>query len=285
MAKSVVAITGASSGIGEVFARKLAPEHDLILIARRRDRLEALAKEFEGSFGCKSQVVEADLSSEDGLETAAKAITDEPNLVLLVNNAGFGSKGRFWEKAYEWEERMYRVHVIATLRLTHAALQNMVAKDRGAIINVASVAAFVSNVGSVSYSATKSWMKVFTEGLYLELKSVGSNVVVQALCPGFTYSEFHDVMGVDRLRMAPRRFWMRAGDVVDASLQGLARGQLFVIPGWQYRLLTAFISKLPSKLRVQVELLTGRSRSRQLGSSEGRTEIGPPKGGGEARGE
>ena len=77
--------------------------------------------------------------------------------------------------------------------------------------------------GAVSYSATKSWMTVFTEGLYLELKSVGSNVTVQALCPGFTYSEFHEVMGVDRLRMAPRSFWMRAEDVVDASLEGLAR--------------------------------------------------------------
>src|SRR5438270_1888210 len=170
---------------------------------------------------------------------------------------------------------MYRVHVTATLRLTHAALQNMVAKDRGAIINVASVAAFVRNAGSVSYGATKSWMTVFTEGLYLELKSVGSRVVVQALCPGFTYSEFHDVMGVDRLRMAPRSFWMRAEDVVDASLAGLARGQLFVIPGWRYRLLAAFLSKLPSRLRVAVESLSSRARTRQLASSEGRTEIGP----------
>src|SRR5436305_9324571 len=192
MARSVVAITGASSGIGEVFARKLAPEHDLILIARRRDRMEALAAEFERSFGCRSQVIEADLSSDEGLETAAKAIADEGNLVLLINNAGFGTKGRFWQKPYSEEEAMYRVHVRATLRLTHAALQGMVARDRGGIINVASVAAFVRNVGTVSYSATKSWMTVFTEGLYLELKSVGSNVSVQALCPGFTYSEFHE---------------------------------------------------------------------------------------------
>jgi short-subunit dehydrogenase len=278
MARSVVAITGASSGIGEVFARKLAPEHDLILIARRRDRMEALAAELQSSFGCGSQVVEADLASDEGLETAAKAVTGEPNLVLLINNAGFGTKGRFWQIPYSQEETMYRVHVRATLRLTHAALQGMVARDRGGIINVASVAAFVRNVGAVSYSATKSWMTVFTEGLYLELKSVNSNVTVQALCPGFTYSEFHDVMGVDRLRMAPRSFWMRAEDVVDASLEGLARGRLFVIPGWRYRLLTAFLSALPSAIRLQVELLSGRARSRQLASSKGRTEIGPPDG-------
>jgi short-subunit dehydrogenase len=278
MARSVVAITGASSGIGEVFARKLAPEHDLILIARRRDRLDALGSELEKSFGCKSQVVVADLSSDEGLGTAAKVVADEPDLVLLINNAGFGSKGRFWEKPYDLEEKMHRVHIVAALRLTHAALQTMVLRDRGGIINVASVAAFVRNVGSVSYGATKSWMTVFTEGLYLELKSIDSNVVVQALCPGFTYSEFHDVMGVDRPRMAPRQFWMRAEDVVDASLAGLAHRQLFVIPGWRYRLLTALLSKLPSRLRVRVELLTGRSRSKQLPSSRISTEIGPPDG-------
>lgn len=277
MARPVVAITGASSGIGEVFARKLAPEHDLILIARRRDRLEELASELSQSSGCRSQIVASDLSSEEGLESAAKAVLDEPNLVLLINNAGFGSKGRFWEKTYESEEKMYRVHVTANLRLTHAALQTMVARDRGAVINVASVAAFVRNAGAVSYGATKSWMAVFTEGLYLELKSAGSHVIVQALCPGFTYSEFHDVMGVDRLRMAPRSFWMRAEDVVDASLAGLGRGELFVIPGWRYRLLTAFLSKLPSSLRVRVEAVTSRARTGQLASSGGRTEIGPPE--------
>lgn len=153
----------------------------------------------------------------------------------------------------------------------------MVRNDHGAIINVASVAAFVRNAGAVSYGATKTWMTVFTEGLYLELKSIGSNVTVQALCPGFTYSEFHDVMEVDRLRMAPRRFWMRAEDVVDASLAGLARRQLIVVPGWHYRLLTAFLSALPGKLRLKIETLTGRARSRQLASSGGHTEIGPPK--------
>jgi short-subunit dehydrogenase len=278
MARSVVAITGASSGIGEVFARKLAPEHDLILIARRRDRLETLAEEFHRSFGCHSRVVAADLSSDQDLESVAQTLMEEPELVLLVNNAGFGSKGRFWEKTYQSEEQMYRVHVTANLRLTHAALQKMVARDRGAIINVSSVAAFVRSAGAVSYGATKSWMAVFTEGLYLELKSVGSNVVVQALCPGFTYSEFHDVMGVERPHMAPRAFWMRAEDVVDASLAGLSRRKLFVIPGWHYRLLTAFLSALPSWIRVRVEAATGRARSKQLASDGGRTEIGPPKG-------
>lgn len=276
MARSVVAITGASSGIGEMFARRLAPEHDLLLIARRRDRLESLASELGRLYGREVKILAADLSSDLDLERAAQAIANEPDLVLLVNNAGFGNKGRFWEKPYEWEEKMHKVHITATLRLTHAALGNMVPKNRGGIINVASVAAFVRNVGAVSYGATKSWMTAFTEGIYVELDSIGSKVVVQALCPGFTYSEFHDTMGVDRERMAPQQFWLRAEDVVDSSLAGLARGQLFVIPGWRYRLLTTFLTKIPTGLRLRVERLTGRARSRDRVSAGGSTEIGPP---------
>src|SRR5205085_1893673 len=99
--------------------------------------------------------------------------------------AGFGTKGRFWEAELDGQDRMHRLHVLATMRLTHAALRNMVPRDFGGIINVASVAAFVRSSGSTSYSATKSWMTAFTEGLYLELRSSGSNVAVQALCPGF----------------------------------------------------------------------------------------------------
>lgn len=273
MARSVVAITGASSGIGEVFARKLAPEHDLLLIARRRERLETLAAELRESAGCQVQILEADLTVAGDLNAAAKAIADEGDLVLLVNNAGFGSKGRFWETSYETQQRMHELHVMATLRLTYAALRNMVPRDRGGVINVASVAAFVRNVGSVSYSATKSWMAVFTEGLYLELESVQSKVVVQALCPGFTYSEFHDIMGVDRAKHAPASFWMNAEDVVNASLAGLHRGKLFVVPGWRYRLLVGLLSKVPTALRLKVETLSGRARARRTLTSERTKQI------------
>lgn len=258
--KTLVAITGASSGIGMTFARKLAPEHDLLLIARRRDRLEELAQEFSNAYGTRSEVLPSDLSEASALNEVAERIASEPNLALLVNNAGFGTRGYFWKAPYEEQERMHNLHVMATLRLTHAALGNMVARDFGAIINVASVAAYVRAPGSTSYSATKSWMTAFTEGIHLELQSAGSNVRVQALCPGFTYSEFHDRLPEKRESMAPPPFWLTADEVVEASLAGLNTRKLFVIPGWRYRLLVGFLTKFPTGLRLAVESATGRAR-------------------------
>jgi len=147
---------------------------------------------------------------------------------------------------------------MATLRLCHAALRVLVPRDRGAIINVASVAAFIRGTGSGSYGSTKSWMTAFTEGLHLDLRSIGSKVTVQALCPGFTYTEFHDTMGVSRESRAPRSFWLNANDVVEASLDGLRRGKLYVVPGWRYKLLTAFATKLPHGARIAFESMRKR---------------------------
>lgn len=257
MARTVVAITGASSGIGETFARRLARDHDLILIARRKERLAEIARQL----GPGHEVIEADLTREQDLSRVADRLASEPNLGLLVNNAGFGTLGRFWEADLAGQEAMHKLHVMATVRLTHAALRNMVARDFGGIVNVASVAAFVRGPGSVSYGATKTWMTTFTEGLHLELRSVGSQVVVQALCPGYTYSEFHDVLGLDRKRIASDAYWLSAEQVVDASLDGLRRRKLFVVPGWRYRMLVAALTKLPTSLRLLVESRARRSRT------------------------
>ena len=264
----VVLLTGASSGIGEAFARKLAPEHDLLLIARRKERLDALAQEFQSRFGTATEMLRADLTKEGDLSRVAERLENHPFLVLLINNAGFGSKGRFWQSPLEEQEDMHRLHIMATVRLTHAALRNLVPRDVGGIINVASVSAFVRNAGSVSYGATKSWMTSFTEGLYLELKGMGSRVTVQALCPGFTYSEFHDKMSVDRRRLAGSALWMTAQEIVEASLDGLHKRKLFVIPGWRYRLITIFVTKIPSVLRLKVEEIATQRRQRAMGIEE-----------------
>jgi uncharacterized protein len=261
MARTLVAITGASSGIGAVFARKLAPEHDLLLIARRRDRLEALRDELASSTSSVIETMPADLTEPGALDAVADRIRFETRLALLINNAGFGTVGRFWEAPLASQEAMHALHVMATVRLTHAALRNLVARDCGAIVNVASVAAFVRNAGAVSYGATKAWMSAFTEGLYLELRGLGSNVVVQALCPGFTYSEFHQAMGVERPSLAGSSLWMTAEQVVEASLDGLRKRKLFVIPGWRYRLLVAFLTKLPIALRLPIESASSRMRA------------------------
>jgi uncharacterized protein len=222
--------------------------------------------------------MQADLTAEPDLVAVADRIRFEDRLALLVNNAGFGTVGRFWEAPIDTQEAMHKLHVMATVRLTHAALRNMVPSDFGAIINVSSVAAFMHNAGSVSYGATKSWMTAFTEGLYLELQGAHSKVIVQALCPGFTYSEFHSVLGVERDRLAGAGLWMTAEQVVDASLAGLRKHKPFVIPGWRYRLLTTLFTKIPTAWRLAAELAFSRARavrvqlpsenSKHLGSGE-----------------
>jgi len=261
VARPVAVITGASSGLGVVFARKLAAKHDLLLIARRKERLDALAAELTAEYGCAANVLAADLIEEKDLAAVADRIAGEENLALLVNNAGFGARGLFWESNLDVLEQMHRLHVMATVRLSHAALRTMAAKNSGGIINVASVAAFVRRSGSVSYGSTKTWMTAFTEGLYLELKSIRSAVKVQALCPGFTYTEFHDTAHIDRKSMAPPALWLRAEFVVDESLRALARGKLFVVPGWRYKAIVALLSTLPSPLRIAVEAAGARKQA------------------------
>jgi short-subunit dehydrogenase len=260
--KSVAVITGASSGFGVVFARKLAADHDLLLVARRKERLETLAAELTAQYGCEVDVLPADLTNENDLSSVAERIAAEPRFTLLVNNAGYGTRGLFWESDLAVQENMHRLHVMATVRLSHAALRNLVPKNVGGIINVASVASFVQRAGSVSYGATKRWMTTFTEGLYLELESIQSAVKVQALCPGFTYTEFHAALGIEREKVAPSSLWLQPEFVVDESLKALARGKLFVIPGWRYQAIVALVSKLPTPLRLAFENAGSTKNSR-----------------------
>jgi short-subunit dehydrogenase len=259
MPRPLALITGASSGLGSVFARKLAASgYDLLLAARRLDRLEQLAAELSR---VSVETLATDLATDAGIDRVAARVAALPALDLLINNAGFGLKGRFWETPVEDQQRMQRLHVDATLRLCHAALRGMVARNSGAIINVSSVAAYARSPGNVGYCASKGWINDFTEGLHLELTGAGSKVKVQALCPGFTYTEFHDSMGVSRDRIASW-LWMSAESVVDASLAGLDRGRLFVIPGWPYRLTTMFMPRIPSGLRIRIEAASPHSRDR-----------------------
>jgi short-subunit dehydrogenase len=260
--KPLAVITGASSGFGAVFARKLAADYDLLLVARRREKLEALAAELAAHYGCTAEVLPADLADEKDLTAVAERIAAEPRLALLVNNAGIGSRGLFWESDLAAQEHMHRLHVMAVVRLSHAALRNMVPKNAGGIINVASVAAFVQRAGSVSYGATKRWMASFTEGLFLELKGSQSKVRVQVLCPGFAYTEFHAALGVNRSAVAPAWLWLQPEFVVEESLKALDRGKLIVIPGWRYRAIVALLTKLPTPLRLAFETAGSTKNSR-----------------------
>ncbi len=260
--RPLAAITGASSGIGATFARALAARgYDLILIARRAARLETLAAELAERHGAKSEVVIADLNVAADLERVAGRLQGA-NLDMLVNNAGFGTPGQFAPSPYAPQEGMHLLHVMATLRLTHAVLAGMIAKRSGAVINVASIAGFLTSPGAVSYGASKCWINAFTEGIWMELRGTGSPVKVQSLCPGFTYSEFHDVAGMDRTKLAPQGWWYPAEQVVEESLAGLERDQIFVIPGWRYRLLVGFVNRIPSSLRRAMLLAVARRNGR-----------------------
>jgi hypothetical protein len=252
--RPLAAITGASAGIGATFARALAARgYDLILIARRADRLETLAAELAARHRAKSEVVTADLNAAADLERVA-GLLHAANLDMLVNNAGFGTPGQFASADYGPQEGMHLLHVMATLRLTHAVLAGMIERRAGAVINVASIAGFLTSPGAVSYGASKCWINAFTEGIWMELRGTGSPVRVQALCPGFTYSEFHDVAGMDRTKLAPSSWWYPAEEVVQESLAGLERDQIFVIPGWRYRMLVGFVNRIPHSMRRSILL-------------------------------
>ena len=260
--RRVALITGASSGIGAAFARRLANDgFELILVARRQDLLQQLASELGGA-----ESLAADLTSEDDLARVEARIAAQPDLELLINNAGFGTRGRLWETPLEAQERMHQLHVMATLRLARAALAAMVPRARGGVINVSSVAAFGQSPGNISYCATKAWMNSFTEGLDMELRDVNSPVRVQALCPGFTVTGFRDAMGMNRDGI-PAWLWMSAEDVVDASLRGLQQGKLRVVPGAIYKLFVFLEGLTPRRIRSAAVVAAARRTRRTRGAA------------------
>jgi hypothetical protein len=248
-------VTGASSGIGEVFARRLSLKgYRLILVARRTERLNKLEAEIGNA-----DFLGADLALEADLDRVARRISEEPRLEFLVNNAGFGLPASgFAEAAPEDLDRMHRLHILAIERLTRAALEGMIPRRKGTIINVSSVAGFLSTPYNLSYCATKAWINRFTEALWLELRCMRSEVRVQALCPGFTRTEFHRGAGMER-RLVPGSFWMSPEAVVDASLRGLERNRWVVVPGWRYRLFLSLLRRLPESLSHRAAMRYGRS--------------------------
>ena len=240
-ASGTVLITGASSGIGAAFGRSLASQgYDLVLVARREAQLRSLAGEAQRKFNVTTKVFPADLSDPaqvKRLETLVAAIGD---LEILINNAGFGVPEKFTEIQAERSAEMIQVHVLAAVRLCRAALPGMISRGRGSIINVSSIAAFMAGPKNATYSATKAYLNVFSEGLQDELK--GTGVRVQALCPGLTHTEFHDRPGYeDYKRKIPEFFWMSAEDVVRESLDALKKGRVICVPGRKNRLVVAIV--------------------------------------------
>lgn len=226
-------ITGASAGIGAEFARQLAEKgYDLILVARRRERLEALAEILRQRFKVQIEVLPADLADDGELRQVEKYAAGKDDLEVLVNNAGFGIPGLFAETEIDTTMTMVNVHVIASVRLTRAVLPAMIERNRGFVIQVSSISAFNSSTGSPTYGATKAYLNAFTDGLVTEL--YGTGVHVQALCPGFTHTEFHDSEKYEKFRVKeriPEFMWMDCDTVVRASLQNVLKRAGIYVPG------------------------------------------------------
>ena len=234
-------ITGASSGIGAAFARSLAAQgYHLILVARREAQLRSLADELHRKFNVRARVFPADLSDPTQVKRLETLIAETGDLEILINNAGFGVPGKFAEIQAERNVEMIQVHVVATVRLCRAALPGMIFRGRGAIINVSSVAAFMATPRNATYSATKAYLNVFSEGLQDEIK--GTGVRVQALCPGLTHTEFHDRPGYEDYKTKiPRLLWMSAEDVVRESLDALKKNRVICVPGFKNRVIVAIL--------------------------------------------
>jgi short-subunit dehydrogenase len=241
--RPIALITGASAGLGREFALQLARAgHDLVLVARDGERLRTLSTELRRLYGTEAQVLCADLTSDSDVARVVARIDQVP-IDLLVNNAGFGTRGSLARASRVDQDAMLRVHVLAAHRLAHAAVQGMVDRSRGAIINVSSVASWLSSPGNVNYTSTKAWQRVFIESLSLELR--GKGVYVQALCPGYTHTEFHQRGGMDKRRI-PSWWWMSAERVVADSLRALGRRRpVVVVPGIGYKIAVLLIRFLP----------------------------------------
>ncbi|MDR1960074.1 MAG: SDR family NAD(P)-dependent oxidoreductase [Planctomycetaceae bacterium] len=239
LSRPTAVITGASSGIGAAFANQLAAEgFRLILVARNQEKLRQLQEHLRQQYQAESEIMIADLSDTGQTRQLAEKIAGLENLEYMINNAGFGLGKRFPNADVEAETNMIRVHCEATVRLSHAAVQAMRPHKKGYIINVASMAAFLTGPGAADYCATKAFIRSFSHSIQADIQEHG--IRVQALCPGFVRTNFHfaptmfgsDVSGI------PDFLWLKSDRVVRGSLRSLRRHRLRVtyIPSLRYKL-------------------------------------------------
>ena len=254
-------VTGASSGIGDAFARRLAAEGtDLVVVARSTDKLEALAAELGSRHRVDVEVIGADLSDMSEVAKVEDRLRDVGRPIdLLINNAGFGTSGRFVELDVDWQDQEIRLNVVALMRLTHAALNSMRGRGSGSVINVSSTASFQALPTFATYAATKAFVTSFSEAVHEEVRREGLSVTV--VCPGFTRTEFADVSGSshDAARL-PSFLWMDADEVARIGLAAAARKNPLCVTGVQNRLAAGFVGAMPRRLIRRITGLGARLR-------------------------
>jgi len=253
-------VTGASSGIGKAFAELLAQKgYAVVLTARRGDRLDALAAELKQKYNVATHTIVADLSQPNASAQIASELTARNITVdLLVNNAGYGVPGSYVNVPWLDHERFMQVMVTAVLDLTYRLLPGMLERGWGRIINIASVAGMVpAPAGHTLYGASKSFVIRFSEALQAENGPKGVNTT--AVCPGFTWSEFHDVTGTrDRMNKMPGFLWLKAEDVAREGYDAVMKGRSVVVNGAIYRLLVWLNGAMPRGIANWVSSLAGR---------------------------
>lgn len=249
-------ITGATSGIGRAFADRFASMgYDLIVTGRRKPFLESVAGEIARKHDVNVSVIIAELSRESDIRKIVGAIAGNERLVVLVNNAGYGLKGLFIENTIDANLALARTLAAAPMCLVHAALPGMIKRREGVIINVSSLGAWAPAPVNGVYGGAKAFLNVFTESLHMEVRRYG--IKVQALCPGFTATDFHRQMGVEQEMQARRLYWMEPDDVVRYSLKCLERGKVVCVPGLVNRLLRALAGIVPRRLYYRMTERTG----------------------------
>jgi short-subunit dehydrogenase len=229
--KGTALITGASSGIGAVYADRLARRgHDLILVARNEERLRELAAHLESAYGRKATVVVADLGQRAGQQRVEALLRDDAAIDILVNNAGFGMAAPFLQSDLDRMEAMIDINVTALTRLAHAAGAAFAGRGKGTIINISSIVAINTDVLNGAYSGSKAYVLALTQSM--QHKLAGKGVRVQAVLPGPTATGFWSIAGVEHADL-PQGWVMSAEDMVDASLAGLSQGEAVTIPALQ----------------------------------------------------
>jgi short-subunit dehydrogenase len=252
MERPTAVVTGASGGIGAAFAEALAKRgHDLVIVSRSQAKLDERAAELQAAHDARVEVLVADLETDAGVARIVDRLGDAGRPIgLLVNNAGFGTFGRFHELPIDNELAMIELNVVALVTLTHAALGPMVERGHGGVINVSSVGAYQPTPSYATYGATKAFVSSFSNAVHEELRGTGVKAMVVA--PGFTRTDFHTRAEVDASEQMPGFLWSSSDEVAEASMKAYERGRAVCVPGGMNTMAAAFSSVMPASVSRRV---------------------------------